>query len=402
MSVQSPRDASDALDAIRAALAVRTPLEIVGRGSRRAFGRPMETAARLDLSALAGVRIYEPAELVLTAGPATPLPDLEALLAANGQQLAFEPPDLGPLWGVGEGAGSLGGALSVGLGGPRRPFAGAPRDHFLGFKGVNGFGEPFAAGGRVVKNVTGYDLPKLMAGAFGVLAVLTEVTVKVLPAPAETDTLAVAGLSPRAAFAFLRQATETAPAVTGAAFLPAPAAGRTPGAPFGPRATTLLRLDGFGPAVEAAGAALLDGLPPGAEAMTLDPAESTRLWRAVGGAWAFADLAAPVWRLSIPPASALEVGHALNRAGLELFYFDWAGGLIWACGPDTPDGGAEAIRAPLPPGAHATLVRGSEALRADIAPFQPLAPGLMALQRRLKGRFDPAGIFNPRRMYGEF
>jgi glycolate oxidase FAD binding subunit len=126
MSVHSPRDASDALDAIRAALAVRTPLEIVGRGSRRAFGRPMETAARLDLSALAGVRIYEPAELVLTAGPATPLSELEALLKANGQQLAFEPPDLGPLWGVGEATGSLGGALSVGLGGPRRPFAGAP------------------------------------------------------------------------------------------------------------------------------------------------------------------------------------------------------------------------------------------------------------------------------------
>lgn len=402
MSAPSPRDAADVLDAVRCALAVRTPLEIVGRGSRRAFGRPMATAARLDLSALAGVRIYEPAELVLTAGPSTPLAELEALLAANGQQLAFEPPDLGPLWGAGEERGSLGGALSVGLGGPRRPFAGAPRDHVLGFKGVNGFAEPFAAGGRVVKNVTGYDLPKLMAGAFGVLAVLTEVTVKVLPAPAETDTLAIAGLSPRATFAVLRQATEASPAVSGAAFLPAPAAGRTPGAPFGRRATALVRLEGFGPAVEAAGAALLNLLPPGAEALTLDPAGSARLWRAVGGAWAFADLAAPVWRLSIPPSAALEVGQALNRAGLELFYFDWAGGLIWACGPEAPDGGAAMIRGALPPGAHATLVRGSDALRAAIEPFQPLEAGVMALQARLKARFDPAGIFNPGRMYEGF
>lgn len=402
MSAPAPRDAADVLDAVRAALAVRTPLELVGRGSRRGFGRPTAAAARLDLSALSGVRIYEPAELVLTADVATPLSELEALLAANGQQLAFEPPDLGPLWGAGEGSGSLGGALSVGLGGPRRPFAGAPRDHFLGFKGVNGFGEPFAAGGRVVKNVTGYDLPKLMAGAFGVLAVLTEVTLKVLPAAAETDTLAIAGLSPRAAFALLRQAVETSPAVSGAAFLPAPAAGRTPGAPFGPRATTLVRLEGFGPAVEAAGGALLQQLPPGAEAMTLDPAESRRLWRAVGGAWAFADLAAPVWRLSIPPSAAFDIGHALNRAGLELFYFDWAGGLIWACAPEAPDGGVAVLRAPLPPGAHATLVRGPDSLRAAIAPFQPLAPAVMALQARLKARFDPAGIFNPGRMYEGF
>lgn len=402
MSVQSPRDAADVHDAVRSALAAGTPVEVVGRGSRRGFGRPMATTARLDLSALAQVRIYEPAELVLTAGPSTPLLELEALLAAHGQQLAFEPPDLGPLWGAGEGTGSLGGALSVGLGGPRRPFAGAPRDHFLGFKGVNGFAEPFAAGGRVVKNVTGYDLPKLMAGAFGVLAVLTEVTVKVLPAPAETDTLAIAGLSPSAAFAVLDQATKASPAVSGAAFLPAPAAGRTPGAPFGPRATALVRLEGFGPAVEAAGAALLERLPPSAEAVTVDPAGSARLWRAIGGAWAFADLATPVWRLSIPPSAALAVGQALNRAGLELFYFDWAGGLIWACGPKAPDGGAALIRAPLPPGAHATLVRGPEALRGEVEPFQPLDAGLAALQRRLKARFDPVGIFNPGRMYGEF
>src|SRR5947199_5779254 len=194
-----PADIDELRDAVGEALAAEEPVEVVGGGSKRGLGRPLQTAHTLDLSRRAGIRDYAPSELVLTAGAATPLAEIERVLAENGQMLAFEPPGWCGLLGVEEAPPTLGGVLACNLSGPRRFKAGAARDHFLGFRAVSGRAEIFKAGGKVVKNVTGYDLPKLMAGSYGTLAALEEVTVKVLPRPEAVATVLFAGVAPAAA-----------------------------------------------------------------------------------------------------------------------------------------------------------------------------------------------------------
>ncbi|TIO66448.1 MAG: FAD-binding protein, partial [Mesorhizobium sp.] len=193
MTTFTPSNPAEVLSTIQWAAAEESPLEILGHGSKRGIGRPLQTEHTLDLSTLTGVTLYEPAELVLSARAGTPLAEVEKLLAENGQQFAFEPMDYGPLLGGEPGKGTLGGVLASNLSGPRRLKAGAARDHILGISAVSGRGEAFKSGGRVVKNVTGYDLSKLMAGSWGTLAVLTDVTFKVLPAAETEVTLAIRG-----------------------------------------------------------------------------------------------------------------------------------------------------------------------------------------------------------------
>ena len=175
-----PRDAKDVQDAVQWALSEGKTLEVVGRGSKRAIGRPNQSDLTLDLSGLSGVTLYEPEELVLSARAGTPIAEIEALVAEKSQQLEFEPMDYGPLFGEEPGAGSLGGVLATNLSGPRRIKSGAARDHFLGFSAISGRGEAFKSGGRVVKNVTGYDLCKVLAGSFGTLAAMTDVTLSLI------------------------------------------------------------------------------------------------------------------------------------------------------------------------------------------------------------------------------
>src|SRR5712691_6507065 len=249
--VLKPRDGKDVEAAVRWALAKDKTFEIVGRGTKREFGRPSQSDMTLDLSSLSGVTLYEPAELVLSAKAGTPLAEIEALVAANGQQLAFEPMDFGPLLGPVTGRGTIGGALAANLSGPRRVKAGAARDHFLGFSAVSGRGETFKSGGRVVKNVTGYDLCKLMAGSWGTLAAMTEVTIKVLPAPETEATVLMLGLDDTKAVAAMAAAMGSSCEVAGAAHLPAAVAARIPlGAAVAQgRALTALRLEGVAPSV---------------------------------------------------------------------------------------------------------------------------------------------------------
>src|SRR5712691_6760308 len=194
-----PATLDELRDAVASALAAEEPVEIVGGGSKCGLGRPLQTPHVLDLSRLSGIREYAPSELVLTAGAATPLGEIEHALDEAGQMLAFEPPDWRGLFGTEDTSPTLGGILACNLAGPRRIKAGAARDHFLGFRGVSGRGEIFKAGGKVVKNVTGYDLCKLMAGSHGTLAALEEVTVKVLPRPETEATVMLAGIAPELA-----------------------------------------------------------------------------------------------------------------------------------------------------------------------------------------------------------
>jgi FAD/FMN-containing dehydrogenase len=215
-----PDSAQAVQDVVAWAAAKGVPLEILGHGSRRGVGRPVQPEHTLDLSGLSGVTLYEPEELVLSAKAGTPLAEIELLLANHNQALAFEPMDCGPLYGLAPGRGTIGGVLASNACGPRRIKAGAARDHVLGIHAVSGRGETFKSGGRVVKNVTGYDLSKGPGRVLGTLAVVTDVTFKVLPRPEHEATLVISGLHDAAAVAALCEAMGTPWEVSGAAHVP--------------------------------------------------------------------------------------------------------------------------------------------------------------------------------------
>jgi len=380
---------------VAAAVAQEEPLEIVAGGSKRGLGRPLQTPHVLDVTAFRGIRDYEPEELVLTAGAATPMPEIEATLAAKGQMLAFEPPDWRPLFGS-VGAPTLGGVIACNLAGPRRIKMGAARDHFLGFRAVSGRGEAFKAGGKVVKNVTGYDLAKLVAGSYGTLAVLTEVTVKVLPLAPEERSLLLHGLDDATALRAMTEALNSSHEVSGAAHLPAGESGSDP-------PLTALRLEGPLPSVTARAAALAQELSAFGAAETLATPPSLALWRAVReGAPLASDRTHVLWRCSVAPSAGPALAAAVSRALEARSFFDWGGGLVWLAVPAAGDGGAAVIRgAVAASGGHATLLRAPDALRAAVPVFAPHAPALAALTRRVKDAFDPKRILNRGRMYAD-
>jgi glycolate oxidase FAD binding subunit len=385
------------------ALAESAPLEVAGRGTKRGLGRPGQYAHRLETAALAGITLYEPEELVLEAKAGTPLAAIEDAVAAKGQMLAFEPADWGRLYGAPAGAATIGGVVACNLSGPRRPTAGAARDHLLGLAAVSGRAEAFKAGGRVVKNVTGYDLGKLLTGSHGTLAVLTSVTLKVLPAPETTATVALAGLDDAAAVALLAEIAGAAVDASGFAHLPAAIAASWRPPMLDPdRAQTLIRIEGT-PASAAERvkrlAALIGRRAP---LRTLDRDASLALWRGVRDVEPFAGPApaTALWRLSVPPDRGAAVAAAIAGARAVDHFFDWAGGLVWLRTDAAADGGAAAIRAALAPvGGHATLVRAPDALRGAVAVFEPEPPALARLTRRVKESFDPRAVLNPGRMY---
>ncbi|MGH6948222.1 MAG: FAD-binding protein, partial [Kiloniellales bacterium] len=327
-------------EAIAWALAEEQPLEVLGRGSKRGLGRPLQTApglglGRLELIGLTGITLYEPEELVLSARAGTPLAEIEAALAEKRQALAFEPPDLGPLLGGKAGQGSLGGAMACNLAGPRRFKAGAARDHLLGFRAISGRGEAFKSGGRVVKNVTGYDLSKLMAGSHGTLAALTEVTVKVLPAAEAEATLALRGLDDMRALAAMTTALVSPLDPSGAAHLPAAAAAKlTVDGLSGSGALTALRLEGPQPSVAARAEALTGLLGKLGTATRLEAAASRALWQAVRDVHPFVGAKeAQVWRVSLPPQAAVAFAATLSRLAVLGYFYDWGGGLVWLALP---------------------------------------------------------------------
>ena len=398
--ILKPRDGKDVEDAVRWALAGDKALELVGRGSKRVLGRPSQTDLTLDLSGLAGVTLYEPAELVLSARAGTPLAEIEKLLADNNQQLGFEPMDYGPLLGGEAGAGSIGGVIAANLSGPRRIKAGAARDHFLGVTAVTGRAETIKSGGRVVKNVTGYDLCKLFAGSFGTLGAMTDITVKVLPAPETEASVLVAGLDDAAACAAMAAAMGSPCDVSGAAHLPDHVASYFDGLP-GAEASTVLRVEGFAPSVKhrrEALAALMQSFGPAAilDAAQLARAVAKRARRqAVCGA-----RRAPAPALAhLDAAIARPLIAAAITPAAQMFY-DWGGGLIWVAMPFEGEPGAAAIReAVASVGGHATLVRAPAAVRASTAVFAPEEAGIAALNKRVKEQFDPKGVLNPGRMW---
>ena len=404
-SVIRPDSAEGVREAVAWAAAEETPLEILGHGSKRGIGRPVQAECTLDLSALTGVTLYEPEELVLSARAGTPVAEIEALLASCNQQLDFEPMDYGPVFGEAPGRGTIGGLLAGNLSGPRRIKAGAARDHALGIQAVSGRGEAFKSGGRVVKNVTGYDLSRGLAGSWGTLAVTTELTFKVLPRPEASATLVVAGLSDRAGTAALAEAMGSPWEVSGAAHVPESLTRDLPGLAGARGSATVMRLEGFAASVRYRSAKLTGMFSALGELAMLEAAKSEALWLALRDALPFAASDRPLWRVSVAPTAGPKlVGLARGGAAIRHFY-DWAGGLIWI-EVDQPGGDAlaGAIRAAIRAvgGGHATLIRASLPLRAATPPFEPQEPALAALAKRLKDSFDPKGILNPGRMAASY
>lgn len=374
-----PRTDSELREIVRAAQA---PLELIGRETKRRLGRPVAAETVLDLSVFSGIIAYEPEELYIEAGAATPLAEIEQAVADRNQMLAFEPPDLSDLLGTGN-AGSIGGIIACNLSGSRRLKAGAARDHVLGVTGVNGLGETIRTGARVVKNVTGYDLPKLMAGSYGTLMAFTSVVVKTLPKPAHEETLVLAGLDDGAAVRAMSQALGSSAEVSAAAHVPGEG--------------TYLRLEGIPASIDYRREKLQILL--GGESAVLDGAGSAALWRRLSGASRLADHAGRLlWRLSVPPMEAAAVIARIAAQSDCRYIMDWAGGLIWLDLPFTDDAGTALVRGALTSG-HATLMRAPAELRARVDVFQPQTEAVAALAARLKASFDPRGLFNPGRMY---
>jgi len=402
--ILKPRDAAEVEQAVQWALAEGKTLELVGHGTKRAIGRAAQWDATLDLSGLSGVTLYEPEELVLSAKAGTSLAAIEALVAASKQQLAFEPMDYTAVLGTAAGAGTIGGVIAANLSGPRRIKAGAARDHFLGVSAVSGRGETFKSGGRVVKNVTGYDLCKLLAGSWGTLAAMTDVTIKTLPHAETEETVLVRNLDDGTASKVMAAAMGSFGDVSAAAHLPAAVAARIVETATVQAAVTAFRLEGVAPSIAQRKSVLEQLLAPFGELGTLGEAPSRALWRAVRDVTPFAAAGAAgsrdLWRISTAPSHGTEVGRMLvEEAAAELLY-DWAGGLVWAALPASNDARAPLVRATVATaGGHATLIRAPTAVRATVEVFAPEAPPLAALTTRVRQGFDPQRVLNAGRMW---
>jgi glycolate oxidase FAD binding subunit len=386
-----PADEAELAAIVAKAAADKTPLAIVGGGTRQGLGRPMQTAATLSTAGLTGVTLYEPAELVLSAKAGTPLSTIEALLAKHRQRLAFEPMDHRGIYGsVGEP--TIGAISAANLSGPRRVQAGAARDSLIGLRAVTGTGTSVKSGGRVMKNVAGYDLVKFLAGSHGTLGVLSEVTFKLQPASETEATVAITGLSDARAVTAMAAALGSPFFVTGAAH--APSEDTEP-------SRTYIRLDGFAASVADRAERVRAVMSEYGPADILGPETSASLWLTILDLDSLsAPFSTPIWRVSVRPSDGPGVADAARAAFPARILYDWGGGLVWIAGGDGPDAGAAVIRAAVKAvGGHATLVRATDDVRHSVPVFEPLAMPLMELTRKLKATFDPAGILNPGRMY---
>jgi glycolate oxidase FAD binding subunit len=340
---------------VRAAAASKTALVVVGGGTKAFYGNAPRGEA-FDVRAVSGVVDYEPTELVVTARGGTPLAELEQVLAGKNQMLPFEPPQFGP-------AATVGGAIAAGLAGPRRAAAGAVRDFVLGARLLDGRGQVLSFGGRVMKNVAGYDVARALAGSLGTLGVIVEVSLKVLPRPVAEQTLL-----------FEMNEAESIRRVNEWGGQPLPVSATAWGA-----GQLYVRLSGAAAGVRAAHAKM-GGTPVPEDAL---------LWAELREQSHdfFQPGRGTLWRLAVPPTTGpLDLGATL---------IEWNGGQRWVWS-EAP---ADKVRARVEAaGGHATQFRGGDRR----ATFHPLPPALAAIHRRLKAEFDPAGIFNPGRLYPEF
>jgi glycolate oxidase FAD binding subunit len=376
----------------------REPLLIQGNGTKSTMLRPVQAARTLSTAELSGINLYAPKELIISASAGTPLPEIEATLAAAGQHLIAEPPNLSDLLGTSGKPQTIGGVVATNLSGPRRVAWGAMRDHVMGVRAVTGRAEIIRSGGRVLKNVTGLDLCKLLTGSHGTLGVITEITLKVLPAPEATGTLVLPNLEPAAAVAALSAGLGSPFGVSGAAWLPPEAAARLPGLGAIDGSATLIRIEDFSASVSYRIARLKDQFAM-TGAVTLDTETSRAVWKDVRDARPLtADSDHAVWRVSVRPSSGPSVLDALRAHGVGGF-LDWGGGLVWLAGPADAATHAAVEAAAQVAGGIWTLLRAPDALRSIVRVVPDEHAVLARITREVKAAMDPAGILNPGRLY---
>jgi len=377
------------------------PVEVIGAGSKRGVGRPVAAPVAVTTSGLRGIPLYEPTELVMTARAGTPVSQIEVELASRGQMLAFEPIDPGPALGAQAGVQTIGAVFATNLSGSRRIAAGAGRDYLLGVRGVTGRGEVFKSGGRVMKNVTGYDVARGLSGSWGTLAVLSEVTFKVLPLPDDVVTLAFMGLTDDLAIELMSTALGLPFEVSGAVHLPASLVRRLKHElRTEKQAVTAIRIENFTRSIVYRKARLKEALTAYGAPLELDLESSLRLWGELRRLSVFPNDSHYLWRISTTAKAAPRLVGAIKRhMPVETFY-DWGGALIWLETPASADAGAADIRRAVAiHGGHATLIRADPEVRHAVEVFQPLSPAIERLTRGLKAAFDPLGLLNPGRMY---
>ncbi|MDH3666398.1 MAG: glycolate oxidase subunit GlcE [Paracoccaceae bacterium] len=384
MTVLAPANEAELAEAVADAAAARSPLEIRGGGTRAALGRPVQAEKTLSTAGLSGISLYEPGALTLVVKAGTPVAEVEAALGAQGQMLPFEPMDHRALLGT-EGEPTIGGAVACGVSGPRRIQAGACRDSMLGVRFVNGRGEVIKSGGRVMKNVTGYDLPKLICGSYGTLGVISEISFKVLPKPEAEATLVCDGMDAGGAVEALARAMGSPFGITGAAH---------------DGQAALVRIEGLAGSVTYRTGQLQNLL--GAQWRVLEGTESAGRWRAVRDVTALTGEiggGGAIWRLSVKPSDGPAAVAAIQKNLEAEAVYDWAGGLVWLRVPEAGDAGAGIVRAEIAArGGHATLIRAADPTRAGVEVFQPEPAPLARIARGLRAKFDPEGILNPGKM----
>jgi glycolate oxidase FAD binding subunit len=371
---------SQVMDFVRAARADKAPFEIVAGGTRRNVGKPLGDLPLLDVSGLSGILKYEPEELIITAAPATPLTEIISVLGEKNQRLGFDPADWSGLL-KSNGVATLAGAASSDASGSGKLRHGGPRDSLLGFQAVNGLGESFRGGSKVVKNVTGFDLPKLMCGAYGTLSVLTEMTFRVYPKPQNAAVLCLSDVTPEIGFAALRKIALSALEPAGLAYLPAGMM-----ADIG-QGAALIKLEGARQPLEEKIAMAHGLLGGGVQRIESDP------FPAIGCGEKFADLSGDVWRVMIAPSDAPRVAKDLNA---NHWLGDWAGGVIWLAAP--PSQAAHIRKVAAAAKGQAMLLRASAESRALHGLYAAQPPALAALNRAVKAAFDPLSLFNPGRL----
>ena len=389
-----PATETDLADAVEAAHQSSEPLLIGGAGTKQGMLRPVQAARSLSTRRLTGTTLYAPKELVFAARSGTTLEDVRATLAGHGQHLIAEPPDYATLLGTQPGTQTLGGIVATNLSGPRRVAWGAVRDHVLGLRAVDGAGALRRSGGRVLKNVTGLDICKLLTGSHGTLGVITEITLKVLPAPDASGSVVIAGLDAAQAVAALSAGLGSPYGVSGAAYLPDAAAARIGLA----ASAALVRIEDFAASVSYRLGRLRTELAKFGPAELLDEAASVSAWAAIRDAAVLpADAADAVWRISVRPSRGPAILAAAARLGAG-GYLDWGGGLVMLCGPANEAVHAGITAAVSAAGGVWTVLRAPEPLRAAVDVVPREAPALQSIARRVKLVMDPRGILNPGRI----
>ncbi len=401
--IYMPGDEAELAGFVESAKAGNYPLEVCGFRSKREAGRPVNPAAVVSTAKLSGITFYEPGELVISAKAGTPLHEVEAALARKNQELPFEPADFSRLYGQDPLAASLGSVAAMNISGPRRILRGAARDYLLGIRAVNGEGVAIKSGGRVMKNVTGVDLVKGLCGSWGTLAVLTELTFKVLPKASDTSTLVFLGLPDELGVGVMSEAMGTPYEVSGTIHLHRSLVSRLsdPEIASANMALTALRLEGALQSVAYRMEKLRRELSPFGETYVLDHQKSRSFWADIRSlAFLSANFERPLWRITVAPSKAAQIVRALSAFFDLSAAYEWSGGLIWLETPPSSEASVTELRRVLAEfEADSMLMRAPRSVRSSIEVFHPLPLTKMKLVQAIKKAFDPVGVLNPGRMY---